>query len=76
MQTPAVAAFPELTPRERDVLELIARGLDNAAIAARLHITSKTVRNHVSNIFTKLGVGHRTEAAIRGREAGFGRDAG
>ena len=69
-------AFPELTPREHDVLELIAQGLDNGTIATRLFISEKTVRNHVSNVFAKLGVSHRAEAAVRAREAGYGRDAG
>lgn len=68
-------AFPGLTPRERDVLELIAQGLDNATIATRLFISEKTVRNHVSNVFAKLGASHRAEAAVRAREAGYGRDA-
>lgn len=67
-------AFPDLTDRERDVLDLIARGLGNAAIAGRLGIAGKTVRNHVSNIFSKLHVADRTQAALKARDAGFGRD--
>lgn len=63
----------DLTPREREVLDLLARGLDNAGLAESLHISPKTVRNHVSNIFAKLGVHHRGEAVVRGRELGFGR---
>jgi DNA-binding NarL/FixJ family response regulator len=66
--------FPELTPRERDVLDLMAAGLTNAAIAGRLVLSPKTVRNHVSNIFGKLQVADRAEAIIRAREAGLGRD--
>lgn len=66
----------ELTPREGEVLDLLAGGLDNRAIARRLSISPKTVRNHVSSVFGKLGVGHRGEAVVRGRELGFGREAG
>lgn len=66
-------AFPELTAREREVLELIAQGENNAAIAGRLVLSQKTVRNHVSNIFTKLQVVDRVEAIIRARDAGLGR---
>lgn len=71
-EPPSAEVFPDLTPRERDILDLIARGLDNTQIAERLFITQKTVRNHVSNVFAKLGVSHRAEAVVRGREAGFG----
>lgn len=63
----------ELTGREREILELIARGLGNAAIAARLRISPNTLRNHISNIFDKLGVETRAEAIVKAREAGFGR---
>ncbi len=56
--------LPSLTPREREVLGLLARGLDNTAIAHRLGITKRTVQNHVSNIYGKLGVSSRTEAAL------------
>lgn len=69
----ADASFPELTRREHQVLELMARGLDNAAIARQLFLSPKTVRNHVSNIFLKLGAAHRGEAIVRARDAGFGR---
>jgi DNA-binding NarL/FixJ family response regulator len=65
-------AFPELTAREREVLDLIAAGHDNEAIAARLVISRKTTRNHVSNIFNKLQVAGRAEAVIRARDAGMG----
>jgi DNA-binding NarL/FixJ family response regulator len=67
-------AFPELTDREREVLELIARGETNAAIASRLSLSQKTVRNHVSNVFTKLRVADRAQAIVRAREAGLGRE--
>jgi DNA-binding NarL/FixJ family response regulator len=73
---PAPAAgepFPELTPREREVLDLIAAGLPNAAIATRLALAPKTVGNHISTIFAKLQVATRAEAIIRARDAGLGR---
>lgn len=66
--------FPELTDRELEVLGLIAGGLTNTAIAERLVLSPKTVRNHVSNIFSKLQVADRAEAIIRAREAGLGKD--
>ena len=66
-------AFPELTAREREILDLIARGHNNAAIARRLFVSSKTVGNHISHIFTKLQVADRAQAIIRAREAGMGR---
>ena len=65
-------AFPDLTDREREVLNLIARGETNADIASALTISVKTVRNHVSNIFSKLQVADRAQAALRAREAGLG----
>ena len=65
-------AYPELTDREREVLELIARGENNASIAAGLSISQKTVRNHVSNIFNKLQVADRAQAIIQARKKGFG----
>ena len=64
--------FPELTSREREVLELIAAGQNNTVIASRLFLSPKTVRNHVSNIFTKLQVADRAEAIVRARQAGLG----
>jgi DNA-binding NarL/FixJ family response regulator len=64
--------FPELTEREREVLHLIAQGYTNAAIAEKLTLSPKTVRNHVSNIFGKLQVAGRAEAIIRARDAGLG----
>lgn len=66
-------AFPELTPRERKVLEYIAAGLNNTVIADRLGLQIKTIRNHVANVFTKLHVTDRAQAIIQAREAGLGR---
>jgi DNA-binding NarL/FixJ family response regulator len=65
-------AFPQLSERENEVLALIAHGENNAAIASRLHLSAKTVRNHVSNIFNKLQVVDRAQAIIRARDAGLG----
>ena len=65
-------AFPELSERELEVLELIARGMSNQQIVDRLGISPKTVRNHISNIFSKLQVRDRAEAVVRAREAGMG----
>ncbi|MBW4438436.1 MAG: response regulator transcription factor [Pleurocapsa minor GSE-CHR-MK-17-07R] len=67
--------FPELTEREREILSYIADGQTNAEIAQKLVISMKTVRNHVSNIFSKLQVADRAQAAIRAREAGLGGSA-
>lgn len=66
--------FPELTVREREVLDLIAQGHNNARIARSLFVSPKTVRNHISRIFTKLQIADRTQAILRAREAGLGRD--
>lgn len=66
------SAFPELTERERELLDLIARGMSNQQIVDRLVISPKTVRNHVSNILAKLQVRDRAEAIVRAREAGLG----
>jgi DNA-binding NarL/FixJ family response regulator len=64
--------FAELTQREYDILDLIAQGLDNQAIARRLVLSPKTVRNHVSNVLTKLNVADRSHAIVLGRERGLG----
>jgi DNA-binding NarL/FixJ family response regulator len=64
--------FPQLTDRERDVLELVARGLDNLRIARHLGLSDKTVRNNLSNILNKLGVADRSAAIARARDAGLG----
>jgi DNA-binding NarL/FixJ family response regulator len=65
-------AFTELSEREQEILSLIARGMSNAEIAAKLVLSLKTVQNHVSNILNKLQVADRVQAAIRAREAGLG----
>ncbi|HET8521784.1 MAG TPA: response regulator transcription factor [Thermomicrobiales bacterium] len=65
-------AFPSLTEREREILHLIAQGHSNPAIARQLSLSTKTVANHVSNIFGKLQVADRAEAIVRAREAGLG----
>lgn len=67
-----IVPFPELTDRELEVLELVAQGLSNGAIALRLHLSEKTIRNSVSTIFTKLGVASRAELIARARDAGVG----
>lgn len=69
--SPHAEAFPDLTEREREILAMIARGRSNYEIAEELSISLKTVRNHASNIFGKLQVADRTQAAIRAREAGL-----
>jgi len=74
-QVPGVA-FPELTEREREILNFVAAGERNTAIAQRLFLSPKTVRNHVSNIFSKLQVADRSQAIVRAREAGLGQPPG
>ncbi len=72
---PPVAAtdpFPELTSREREILDLLASGLRTAVIAQRLFLSPKTVSNHLTNVFAKLEVADRAEAIIRARERGLG----
>lgn len=64
--------FPELSDREREVLDLLARGFDNATIARRMVLSPKTVRNHVSNVLTKMGVPDRAAAIIKARDEGLG----
>lgn len=64
-------AFPELTPRELEVLELIAEGDKNREIAEKLVISDKTVRNHITNIFSKLQVADRTQAILKAHDAGL-----
>lgn len=66
--------FPELTDREREILNLIAEGLNNSDIAQRLTLSSKTVRNHITNIFSKLQVADRAQAIVRARDAGLGKE--
>lgn len=67
-----VGAFPQLTAREREVLDLLARGHDNDRIARTLFLSEKTVRNHVSSVLAKLNVHSRAEAVARARDAGLG----
>jgi DNA-binding NarL/FixJ family response regulator len=69
----ATGSFDDLTARERDVLELLAHGLSNTNISARLKISEKTVRNHVSTVLGKLGASSRAQAVALARDAGFGR---
>ena len=64
--------FPELTPREREILELLARGLTNNAIAEKLVLSPKTIRNQTSTIFSKLQVASHNEAIVKARESGLG----
>jgi DNA-binding NarL/FixJ family response regulator len=64
--------FPDLTPREREILDLMARGLTNPAIAARMFLSEKTVRNYVSMIFAKIHVESRAAAVAAARDAGLG----
>jgi DNA-binding NarL/FixJ family response regulator len=66
-------AFARLTSREHELLELIAQGRDNAQIAAALQLSEKTVRNHITHIFTRLEVENRSRAIVLAREAGFGK---
>jgi DNA-binding NarL/FixJ family response regulator len=68
--------FPRLTSRELDILELIAQGLDNQTIARRLVLNPKTVRNHVSNVLSKVGAADRSRAIVLARQAGMGRGSG
>ncbi len=70
------AAFPQLTERERQLLGLIAAGHDNSTIASELVLSRRTVRNHISNIFSKLQVAHRAQAIVMAREAGLGTKRG
>ena len=73
---PPAAAFPELTEREQEILVLLAQHLTNPEIAERLVLSPKTVRNHVSNIFSKLQVATRAQAIIRARDVGLGGETG
>lgn len=70
-----LSLLDDLTARERDILEVVAEGLDNHEIAARLDISEKTVRNHVSTIFSKLQLRSRAQAVALARDAGYGRRA-
>lgn len=68
--------FPELTVREREILDRVAAGQRNGVIARELHLAPKTVSNNLSSIFAKLAVADRAEAIVRAREGGLGRGAG
>lgn len=68
-------AFPQLTDREREVLDLVARGFDNATIARRLVLSSKTIRNYLSGILAKLHIADRSSLIVTAREAGLGQKA-
>ena len=68
----SATTFPDLTGRERQILDLVARGRSNAQIAEQLVLSTKTVRNHVSAIFTKIQVVDRAQAIVKAREAGIG----
>jgi DNA-binding NarL/FixJ family response regulator len=70
---PPDTPFQTLTPREREVLGLIAAGLGNSAIAARLGVSPNTVANHISSVFAKLRVASRAEAIVKARDAGLSR---
>ena len=71
---PGREVFPTLSDREREVLDLLARGYDNPRIAKTLYLSDKTVRNHVSTVVSKLGAADRADAAMRARRAGLGRE--
>jgi DNA-binding NarL/FixJ family response regulator len=72
--TAARVPFPELTDREREVLDLVARGFDNATISRRLVLSPKTVRNHITNVLSKIGSTDRSSAIVAAREGGLGQD--
>jgi DNA-binding NarL/FixJ family response regulator len=69
---PGREMFPQLSAREREVLDLMAQGMDNRRIAGSLFLSEKTVRNHVSNVLTKLQASDRVDAITRARQAGLG----
>jgi len=73
-RTAARLPFPELTDREREVLDLVARGYDNTTISRRLVLSPKTVRNHVTNVLGKIGAADRSAAIVAARESGLGLD--
>lgn len=73
-RTAARVPFPELTDREREVLDLVARGYDNTTISRRLVLSPKTVRNHVTNVLSKIGATDRSAAIVAAREGGLGLD--
>ena len=71
---PGRELFPQLSDREREVLDLVARGMDNRRIARMLFLSEKTVRNNVSTVLTKLDAPDRAAAIVRARRAGLGQE--
>ncbi len=71
---PSQSKLVALSAREREILDCIARGMINADIAKMMGISEKTVRNHITAIFSKLAVEHRSQAIVLARKAGLGRD--
>jgi DNA-binding NarL/FixJ family response regulator len=71
-RTAARLPFPQLTDREREVLDLVAAGLDNETVARRLGLSPKTVRNHLANVLARLALPDRSAAIVRAREEGLG----
>lgn len=71
-ELPCLVAFPDLTDREREILDLIARGLSNRQISRKLVVADKTVRNHITQIFAKIEVSNRAAAIVKARNAGIG----
>ncbi|WP_061297433.1 response regulator [Herbidospora cretacea] len=69
---PGTGPFPELTQREREILDLLANGRTNAEIARTLYLSLKTVKNHLTSVFAKLQVADRAQAVVRARQAGLG----
>lgn len=76
LKTSSEQAFPNLSEREHEILTFMAEGYTNNAIASRLYLSPKTVRNYVSSIFTKLEVSDRSQAIVQAREAGLGTKGG
>jgi DNA-binding NarL/FixJ family response regulator len=70
---PPAEPFPQLTPRERDILDGVAAGLTNAQIGQQMFLSAKTVANNLSNILAKLQLADRGQAIVAGRDAGLGR---
>ena len=74
IENAASSELPDLTAREREILDGVARGLGNREIAERLRISEKTVRNHLTTVFSKLRLSSRAQAIVTAREAGLGRN--
>ena len=73
---PQATPFPQLTAREREILDGVAAGLANAQIGQQMFLSAKTVANNVSNILTKLQLAERSQAIVAARDAGLGRQPG